>query len=44
MVASILITHGLGRSSITHSALASFAIFAVMNVTVGVFMCVLIFM
>lgn len=44
MMASILITHGLGRSSITHSALASFAIFAVMNVTVGVFMCVLIFM
>lgn len=43
MLTSILITHGLATSSVIRSALSSVVIFAMMNLAVGVFMCVLIF-
>jgi diguanylate cyclase (GGDEF)-like protein len=39
----MVITHGLSSTKVIHSAFVTFVIFAAINVIVGVFMCILIF-
>ncbi|MCU0577387.1 MAG: GGDEF domain-containing protein [Desulfobacterota bacterium] len=43
MVTSMIITHGISTSSVIHSTIKAVIFFSVLNLVVGVFMCILVF-